>query len=78
MEATESALSAYYEQFQLGERTLLDILDVENEAFGARAALLNGRIDLLSSQYRILASVGRLLNTLAVTIDMSVMKEFAD
>ena len=78
VEATESALAAYYEQFQLGERTLLDLLNVENEAFGARAASLNGRIDHVSSQYRILAAVGRLLSTLAVTIDMSVVKDFAD
>jgi adhesin transport system outer membrane protein len=78
VEATESALEAYYEQFQLGERSLLDLLDVENEAFGARAALLNGRIDLLTSQYRILASVGRLLSSLAVSIDLSVIDKLED
>lgn len=78
VEATESALAAYTEQFQLGQRTLLDILDMENEAFGARASLLNGRIDVLSFQYRILASVGRLLNTLGQTLEVAVRYDALD
>ncbi len=33
---------AYMQQFKIGQRTLLDLLDTENELFDARQALTNG------------------------------------
>ena len=64
--SSKRALDAYYEQFNLGERTLLDVLNVENEVFGARSNLVNGQFAVLTGFYRILASTGRLLQSLDV------------
>lgn len=64
--SSKRALDAYYEQFNLGERILLDVLNVENEVFGARSNLVNGQFAVLTGFYRILASTGRLLQSLDV------------
>ena len=66
--SSKRALDAYYEQFNLGERTLLDVLNVENEVFGARSNLANGEFAVLTGYYRILASTGRLLQTIDVAV----------
>jgi adhesin transport system outer membrane protein len=66
VDSSERALEAYGQQFILGRRTLLDVLNVENEVFGAKASLLNGQINELLSQYQILTAIGRLLETLGL------------
>lgn len=58
---------AYRQQFQLGQRTLLDLLDTENELFQAQRALTNGRYDLELAAARVLAPRGQLLNALRVS-----------
>ncbi len=68
VDSSERALEAYTQQFILGRRTLLDVLNVENEVFGAQASLLNGEINELLSQYQILTALGRLLETLGVAV----------
>lgn len=68
VESTEKALDAYYEQFALGKRTLLDLLDVENEVFGARSGLTDGEIAVLQTHYALLAATGRLLSVLDVAV----------
>lgn len=57
---------AYREQFKLGKRTLLDLLDAENELFDSNISYTNERFLLLLSKYRILANEGRLLAYLNV------------
>jgi len=52
---------AYMEQFKIGERSLLDLLDSENELFDARQALNNGTHDLQIAEYRWLGMAHRLL-----------------
>ena len=66
VDSSERALEAYLQQFILGRRTLLDVLNVENEAFGAKASLVSEEINELLSQYRIMTALGRLLETLGV------------
>ena len=66
VDSSERALEAYTQQFLLGRRTLLDVLNVVNEVFGAQVSLLNGQINELLSQYQILTALGRLLDTLGV------------
>ena len=52
--------TAYQKQFNIGQRTLLDLLDSANEMFVAKSAYTNAKYDELYSQYRILASKGGL------------------
>lgn len=58
------ALVAYRLQFQIGQRSLLDLLDSENERFQARRALVNARRDLDIAYVRTQAGVGNLLQAL--------------
>jgi adhesin transport system outer membrane protein len=58
-------LQAYSEQFALGQRTLLDVLDIENELFTAEVALAEAETNLLFGQVRVLATMGKLVETVA-------------
>ena len=57
--------TAYQKQFGLGERTLLDLLDSENELFTAQRRLVEVRFTSLYTEYRIASRMGELLNRLA-------------
>ena len=57
---------AYQSQFGLGERTLLDLLDSENELFAAQRRLEDVRFAALFNQYRIQAILGSLLRSQGV------------
>ena len=55
---------AYRKQFQLGQRTLLDLLDSENEWFLSSVAYINDKFNEFFAQYRILHSMGYLVQVL--------------
>lgn len=57
---------AYQRQFDIAARTLLDVLDAENELFNARSNVVTLEFTELFGMYRVLASMGKLLETLAV------------
>lgn len=63
----EKARDAYRKQFDIGQRTLLDLLDTENELFQAKRAYANAEHDLGISYVRAKAGVGELLATLGLT-----------
>jgi len=63
----EKAREAYRAQFDIGQRTLLDLLDTENEYFQARRAYVNARYDQGIAQARSLAGMGRLTQALEVS-----------
>lgn len=62
--AAEKARDAYRKQFDIGQRTLLDLLDTENELFQARRAYTNGLHDHGIAFARTHAAVGSLLQAL--------------
>lgn len=64
--ATEEVLKVYNEQLTLGKRTLLDLLDMQNELLRARVAYVSGKYTERFARYRILAALGNLLNTMEV------------
>lgn len=68
VESSEKSRDAYQQQFSLGQRTLLDLLDSENEVFRARTALVNTQYDEMFAMYRILNSMGMLLQGLNVEL----------
>lgn len=57
---------AYQQQFDIGERTLLDVLDSENEYFDASRAYVNAQYDAAIADSEVLASMGQLLTALDV------------
>lgn len=58
----ENAREAYRKQFDIGQRTLLDLLDTENEYFQAKRALANTQYDIQAAYARTYAGQGELLN----------------
>lgn len=58
--------TAYQEQFSLGDRTLLDMLDSENEVFTAQRRYVEMQFTEMFNTYRISARTGLLLKTLNI------------
>lgn len=67
VEAAKETQTAYVQQFNLGQRSLLDLLDTENELFEARKDYLRAEYDETLARYRVLNATGRLLDSLRVT-----------
>jgi adhesin transport system outer membrane protein len=57
---------AYRQQFEVAQRTLLDVLDAENELFVSSGQLVTAQTNELLASYRILAVGGMLMSTLNV------------
>ncbi len=63
----ENAREAYRKQFDIGQRTLLDLLDTENEYFQAKRSLANTEYDIQTAYARTYAGQGELLNKIGAT-----------
>ncbi len=66
VEAQRATRDVYAQQFDLGQRSLLDLLDAENELFVARSNLTTAQFTEMFGVYRVLAVTGDLLMTLDV------------
>ncbi|MBY0573573.1 MAG: TolC family outer membrane protein [Undibacterium sp.] len=62
----EKARDAYRQQFDIGQRSLLDLLDTENELFQAKRAFANAEVDLSLAQARTHAGIGSLHSALGL------------
>lgn len=67
--SSDKVRSAYAEQFNIGQRTLLDLLDAENEYFQASRALVTAQGELETAHARSLAAMGSLLPALGIVRD---------
>ncbi len=63
---TYDTLTGYRQQFTLGRRSLLDLLNTENEYNSATKNLISSEAALLKAKYRILAGMGHLLPALNI------------
>lgn len=63
----EQTQVAYRQQFDIGQRTLLDLLDSQNETFEAQRSYANARYDQLIAQGRTLSAMGQLIASLGVS-----------
>ncbi len=59
----------YDEEFGLGKRTLLDVLDVKNEYFLSRKAYISAGYDETLAKYRVIENVGNLPNMVSIKSD---------
>jgi outer membrane protein, adhesin transport system len=64
--SAEAVTDSYKQQFKLGQRSLLDVLDSESELYNAKSALISARYTESFGIYRLLAATGRLLPTLKI------------
>jgi len=63
----ENAREAYRKQFDIGQRTLLDLLDTENEYFQAKRSLANANYDMQIAYARVYAGQGELLRKIGAS-----------
>lgn len=66
LSATDQLRGAYTEQFKIGERSLLDLLDTQNTRFNLQTAIATSDAAVKFADYRLLASTGSLLRTIGV------------
>lgn len=67
-DSSYKTLEAYKRQFNIGQRTLLDLLDTTNEAYQADLSYTDAKYNELAARYRILAGMGGLNEYLGTTI----------
>ncbi len=73
VDASIRTSEAYQKQFNIGQRTLLDLLDSENELYGAKTAYVTGKYTELLGTYRVLNAAGCLTETLGIELPKQVV-----
>lgn len=74
VDASARTVIAYEKQFRIGKRTLLDVLNTENELFESRKAYLNAHYSGILAKYRVLNATGLLLDEMRVDVPESWVK----
>lgn len=75
--ANGQVASTYGQEFEIGQRDLLDLLDADNELFNSRTSLVTVEYSVLFAKYRLLATMGRLNSALGVALpgEASLLKK---
>ncbi|MEO5972318.1 MAG: TolC family outer membrane protein [Sphingomicrobium sp.] len=68
---SDDLLLSYREQFNIGRRSLLDVLDAQNTRYNVQAQIETGRFSRLYAQYRLLAAANRLIEALGVSMPVA-------
>ncbi|WP_257281281.1 TolC family outer membrane protein [Endozoicomonas sp. ISHI1] len=66
--SSKKTVKAYQEQFNIGKRTLLDLLDSENELFQSSRNLTSAIYQEVFARFRIVAATGELLDNLEINL----------
>ena len=66
VESTSTTAESFNKQWNIGRRTMFDVLDIEAELINAKIDLVNARYDNLYAQYRILKDLGKLIEALGL------------
>jgi adhesin transport system outer membrane protein len=69
VDSNERVRDSYRKQFELGQRSLLDLLDSENELFLSRSDLVTAEYTALFGAYRLMSAMGTLTQNLGVKIN---------
>lgn len=64
VEADRRVISAYTKEYELGQRSLIDLLNAQNQLFTASVALVSTRGVAVFADYQLLAAMGHLLTYL--------------
>ncbi len=73
--ASQAVARAYQQQFQLGKRSLLDLLDTENELFQSQRDFIQTVHEEVFARYRILHSTGQLLESMNIELPLALQAE---
>ena len=59
-DTSAEVVEAYRGQFSIAQRSLLDVLNAENESYNARSGKITGEYTVATDLYRLLSSMGRM------------------
>jgi adhesin transport system outer membrane protein len=60
-EAARKVIEAYSKEYDLGQRSLIDLLNAENTSFNAQVSLISARSVAIFADYQLLAAMGKLI-----------------
>ena len=66
VKSTNITAESFSKQWNIGRRTMFDVLDIEAELINAKIDLVNANYDKIYAQYRILSGIGKLVHTLGL------------
>ena len=69
----DDVLLSYREQFNIGRRSLLDVLDAQNTRYNVQERTETARLAKLYAQYRVLAASNRLIECLNVQMPLAAV-----
>ena len=72
---SDDLLLSYREQFNVGRRSLLDVLDAQNTRYNVQAQAETARLAKLYAQYRVLAASNRLIEAMGVAMPTSAWSD---
>ena len=78
VDANVSTRDIYRQQFDIGQRGLLDLLDADNELFLSRDSLITATYAEMFAAYRLLATTGMLVEALGLQEPATAMQMTAD
>ena len=61
VEAAGKVITAYSKEYDLGQRSLIDLLNAENTSFNAQVSLISARGVAVFADYQLLAAMGKLI-----------------
>ncbi|NNF98691.1 MAG: TolC family outer membrane protein [Desulfobacteraceae bacterium] len=70
VEFNRQTREAYQQQFVVGQRSLLDVLDAENEYFQSSGQLITAKVNEIVASYRLLALSGCLMKSLSINPEL--------
>ncbi len=73
-EYAEETMVLYKEEYNLGRRTLLDLLTAQNDVINSREQIIKTKYDKLFAKYRILDAMGILIETITGNFDKYTSK----
>jgi len=80
VKSTTITAEAFSKQWNIGRRTMFDVLDIEAELINAKIDLVNAKYDKAYAQYRVLSGMGSLVHTLGLPwpVESNVEEEAAE
>jgi adhesin transport system outer membrane protein len=66
VKATEATAAAFAAQWNIGRRTMFDLLDTQAEYINAKSDLARAKYDKMYAEYRILSGMGQLVHALGL------------
>ncbi|UJW83977.1 TolC family protein [Devosia sp. SL43] len=75
LDSSAELVASYRDQFKIGERSLLDVLDAQNTRINVQILQETARYSVMFAEYRVLAASGDLLPFLQVTADGSAVAD---